>query len=356
MHSDVVSSKQSTSQDAIASREQSTIAVQPEGDPAISIIVPVYNVKDYLRACVDSVLRQTFDDFELILVDDGSTDGSGDLCEDLCELDDRIICLHKKNGGLSDARNYGIERMRGTYVTFIDSDDWVESTYLEYLHTNIQLQDSDVSTCIFMMQCGDMAKPWKQLPKKPVMMTGHDALLSMLYGESVNVSAHGKLYRSKLFNDVRYPVGKRYEDVGTTYKLLHKAKSVAVGGAPLYNYVMRQGSITHEGSKGIFDRYQLARQAYSNLKRYDYDIAHAARRYLTFHELSVLKSFDRDDFQQKARAIQIKQDVLKHCKTVFGDARTPRKDKIAICILFLGFSIYQWSWNVYTRFVQRGRQ
>lgn len=354
MRSDVVSSKQSTPQDAIASREQSTIAVQPEGDPAISIIVPVYNVKDYLRACVDSVLRQTFDDFELILVDDGSTDGSGDLCEELCELDDRIICLHKENGGLSDARNYGIERMRGTYVTFIDSDDWVESTYLEYLHTNIQLQDSDISTCIFMTQRDDVAKPWKQLSAEPAVITGHDALLSMLYEESVNVSAHGKLYRSSLFRDVRYPTGRRYEDVGTTYKLLCKARTVAVGGAPLYNYVMRQGSITHTGSVGILDRYLLARQAYMNLRNDGPDVERAARRYLTFHELSVLRSCDLHDARQRTQMQRIKADALNSRKSVLADPRTPHRDRIALSILPFGFSVYRWAWFLYARLTNRG--
>ena len=336
-------------------RVYGTTAVHSDVNPAISVVVPVYNVKDYLRACVNSILRQTFSDFELILIDDGSTDGSEDLCEELSGLDDRIVCLHKENGGLSDARNYGIEHMHGTYVTFIDSDDWVEKTYLEYLHTNIQLQDSDISTCIFVMRHGDTAKPWKQLPTEPVVMTGHDALLSMLYEEAVNVSAHGKLYRSSLFDNVRYPIGKRYEDVGTTYKLLYKAQTVAVGGAPLYNYIMRQGSITHTGSAGILDRYQLARQAYADLRNDKPDVERAARRYLSFHELSVLRSCDLHDFNQREQAQQIKSDILEHRKSVLADSRTPSRDRIALTILPFGLNTYQWAWSLYARFTNRGR-
>lgn len=324
-----------------------------QDSPVVSVIVPVYNVRNYLYACVSSILRQTFDNFELILVDDGSTDGSGELCEKLSKTDDRILCLHKKNGGLSDARNYGINHMRGTYVTFIDSDDWVEKNYLEYLYTNICLQDSDISTCVFMIRRGNIAKPWRQLRVEPLVVTGRDALLSMLYEESVNVSAHGKLYRATLFNDIRYPVGKRYEDVGTTYKLLLKAKSVAIGGAALYNYFMRSGSITHAGNIGIFDRYQLAYQVYSDLKNIDCIIERAARRYLTFHELSVLRACDLDDIEQSNFAQQIKQDVIQHRKKVLSDARTPLRDRIALYILPFGLDIYQWAWSIYAQITNR---
>lgn len=322
--------------------------------PTISIIVPVYNVKEYIETCVNSILNQTFSDFELILVDDGSTDGSGELCEQLCHRDMRLICLHKNNGGLSDARNYGIDQMKGQYVTFIDSDDWVEPTYLEYLYRNI-CSDVDISTCVYVCCGNGSRRPWKTLPDEPDIMCTKDALLSLLYDEKINVSAHGKLYRSTLFKEVRFPFGKHYEDVGTTYKLIQRARSVSIGGSQLYNYRMRPESITHSNDNKIFDRYELALQAYQELSEGDSEVSKAAERYYIAHSLSVLHDCDLQNDMQLDIAKKIRQRILKHIKSINDNARVRDRDKAAINILQLGIQIYQISWILYSVLTGRKR-
>ncbi len=314
---------------------------------AISVIVPVYNVADFVEQCAESILEQSFSDFELLLVDDGSTDGSGDLCEEIASKDRRVRCFHKPNGGLSDARNYGVDRLRGDFVTFIDSDDWVEPTYLEYLIKGFENTQVDISTCVFSCRRGESSRPWRNIPFEPEVMTGNDALLSMLYDERVNVSAHGKLYRSSLFESVRYPMGMCYEDVGTTYKLLAEARAVSVGGAPLYNYRMRSGSITQSGSVGIFDRYELAKQAYVDLSSFDEDVELAAERYFTFHALSVLRSCKLRVPSQRIRASELRKEVLAHKKSVITNGRTPARDRIALCVLGFGLLPYKIAWGCY---------
>lgn len=315
--------------------------------PEISIVVPVYNVADYLTRCVDSLLRQSFSDYEIMLIDDGSTDGSGELCEHIASVDPRIRVFHKHNGGLSDARNYGIERLRGKYITFVDSDDWLETSCLEYLHRAIRTADADISTCVYMRRCGNSSKPWRNLPEDPEVIEGREALLSLLYDEKVNVSAHGKLYSSHLFKDIRYPFGRRYEDVGTTYRLMAKARSVAVGGAPLYNYLMRPGSITHVGTAGLMDRYELAKEAYENLLGIDAEIDAAAVRYLTFHILSVLRSYDVDNSFQKERANELRKEALSYKDSVLVNPRAQTRDKAALYALGLGIGFYRIAWGFY---------
>lgn len=315
--------------------------------PVISVIVPVYNVEKYVARCVDSILSQSFSEFELLLIDDGSTDASASICTDYCNKDERVRYHRKENGGLSDARNYGVQRSVGEYVAFIDSDDWVEPEYLQYLVDAIKLSGSDISTCVFYVRRGDNIAPWKSLDETPVIMSNRDALLSLLWSEEISVTANCKLFRRTLFDSVLFPCGKHFEDVGTTYKLLIRSKSVAVGGRPLYNYFMRADSITHSTDSSIFDRLSFAEQAYNDLKGMDREVSEAAEYYYVHHALSVLRSCDLKNKEQAVRAKEIGADVLKHKRNVLTCAKTPKRDRIALIALGFGLPAYQKAWEVY---------
>ena len=216
----------------------------------ISIIVPIYKVEDCLHLCVDSILAQTFSDFELILIDDGSPDNCGAICDEYAEKDSRVRVIHQENGGLSAARNTGIEIAKGEYLTFIDSDDCIQNSFLEVLYNLIRKYSAQISSC----QRSDFTEHMPLLdPGAPVTektYTGHDAVLEM-YTERpfVRVTAWGKLYDAKLFSNVRYPVGKIHEDQATTPIVLSKADRVAATNQRLYCYRVREGSITHSGFK-----------------------------------------------------------------------------------------------------------
>ncbi|ODN30529.1 glycosyltransferase [Fervidobacterium thailandense] len=223
----------------------------------VSIVVPVYNVEDYLSRCVESLLRQTYSSIEIILVDDGSTDSSGSICDTFAKIDKRVKVIHKPNGGLSDARNSGLQVARGGFVTFVDGDDVVSEKYVETLLENAQRFEADISICNFRRFHDESELLVRNRTVEPVMkvLNNVDALLE-LYGPlyvQFTVS-WGKLYRRALWEDVRFPVGKLHEDEFTTYKLLWKARKVVYTGEELYFYRQRSGSIMRSfDSKRICD-------------------------------------------------------------------------------------------------------
>ena len=194
----------------------------------ISIIVPVYNVERYLAACIDSVLRQTYKNFELILVDDGSTDHSGEICDRLAKTDSRMRVFHKKNGGLSDARNFGMKYAQGDYITFIDSDDAVSPRFIEILLLESLKNSADIVQCQFALR----EELLETGSGKSAVYRGADGFRQFLMIGEVYVSSWCKLYRRELFDDISFPYGRINEDVCTTYKLLYRsAKTVCIDRA-----------------------------------------------------------------------------------------------------------------------------
>ncbi len=247
--------------------------------PLISVIVPVYNVAAFLPACIDSLLSQTLKDFELILVDDGSTDESPGICDDYARRDDRVRVIHKENGGLSDARNAGLDEARGTYVTLVDSDDLLTTDALEYLVGLARPADADIAVCqaLRIDEGGTVRGNYARGRCSDHLIEGNAACMTALFKDGhVGTMAWGKLYRRSLFDDVRYPKGKLHEDVYTTYKLIARAERMAVGGEAKYLYRIRSGSITQttfsprhlDAVAANLERYDFIRSHYPQLARY----------------------------------------------------------------------------------------
>lgn len=210
--------------------------------PKVSVIVPVYNVENYLCRCIDSIVTQTLKDIEIILIDDGSTDLSGKICDDYSLHDKRISVIHKTNEGLSSARNIGIETATAPYLMFIDSDDWVEEEYCEKPYIAAKNNNADLVLFSFREIRSDGTIVQKETGMREGVISGAEAI-------HFNVSfAHAAwlgLYRKQLFDGIRYPVGKLYEEVATTHKLIHAAERIYLVNSALYNYrVGRLGSIT----------------------------------------------------------------------------------------------------------------
>ena len=180
----------------------------------VSIIVPVYQVEKYIRQCVDSILAQTFTDFELILVDDGSKDGSGQICDEYAAMDRRVKVIHKENGGLSDARNRGMDQAAGNYFMFIDSDDYIAPTMLECLYKNILIEDADLAICNFLYFFeNDRKKDFSTSMKSEVLCAKeifYNRKNERCYG--IWTVAWNKLYKKETFGEVRFRFGKYHED------------------------------------------------------------------------------------------------------------------------------------------------
>ena len=217
----------------------------------ITVIVPVYNVEHYLEKCLDSLIDQTYKNLEIIVVNDGSTDNSGTICQEYAQKDDRIVYIEKENGGLSDARNVGLDKMTGSYVTFVDSDDWVESDYVEVLYNKLIESQADVSVGNYYSYNEDERMYYFHINGDSYYEKVYDnvSIFENLYEskEMKNfalISACGKLYKAKLFDYIRFDRGKLGEDGYMNQKLYLLVQKVIYINQGLYAYRQRSGSIT----------------------------------------------------------------------------------------------------------------
>ncbi len=238
--------------------------------PLITVVVCVYNLEDYVSRCIECVCAQSYRNLEIIIVDDGSVDDSGAICDKYARSDKRIRVIHKFNKGLSAARNDAIEIARGKYITFIDGDDYIDYDMIEHLYylitgklsegdyTNLDIPDMnrnvgdiDIAVCNYAVV--DEKEILQDIVDKSpkeynycVKAYGNTVgLMTLLYQRDFTVTAWAKLYKTALFEDIRYPIGKLHEDMGTTYKLFMKATKSVYSSAKKYNYVVRHNSIVN---------------------------------------------------------------------------------------------------------------
>lgn len=208
----------------------------------VSVIIPAYNVEQYVERCVYSVTKQTYRNLEIILVDDGSTDCTGIICDKLAKEDNRISVIHKTNGGLSDARNAGIDVSRGEYISFVDSDDYIASDMLEHMMNAMCETDISMVVVGFWKQSGDAREYCG--PTTERVVSSEEALKDIYIGHEIYPASWNKLYRRALFNNNRFAVGMINEDSEIITKLLMECNRVALVSKPLYIYMIREGSIT----------------------------------------------------------------------------------------------------------------
>lgn len=214
---------------------------------SIAVIIPVYNVKDRINQCVKSLLYQNLDNYKIYLIDDGSTDGSGAICDQLEDkFENKVITFHKENGGVSDARNYGIDHSESDLIAFVDPDDYVTSFYLENLYIALTSTNSDISCCKFYEE-------WDvdSIDDKGTMLdlgnieifSNKIALKMLLYQRKLDFAVWGKLFKRTLFSNLRFPKGKRYEDVPVTLRLFSRSNLIATYNNRDYVYWQRNESM-----------------------------------------------------------------------------------------------------------------
>lgn len=212
--------------------------------PEVSVIVPIYNTEKYLRQCINSIIGQTMENIEIILVDDGSTDKSGVICDEYAARDSRIVVIHKPNEGLSCARNDGIDVSAAPYIVFVDSDDWIEPDLCELTCAAAKRYSADAVLYTHNIIKNDKVKETKETHLIEGRLSNDEA---MFFINCVDCAAWSGLFHRRLFENVRFPAGKYYEDLGVTHKLIYEAKEIILVNEALYNYrTRRPGSITTE--------------------------------------------------------------------------------------------------------------
>lgn len=255
--------------------------------PEISIIVPVYKVERYIKKCVDSILNQTFKDFEVILVDDGSPDNSGRMCDQYANEDARVRVIHKKNGGLSDARNAGIDVARGRYLGFVDGDDYIAADMYQILHNAIIQADAQLAICGIYDVYGDEKPKKKDLFYKE--LNRDQATKLILEGNIISVHAVNKLYARRIFQTLRYPVGKYHEDSYVILDVLNQCSRIVVDSRQRYYYVHREDSINTETfSEKQFDFIDAWEKNKQKLVNASPALRHAAHQRVCFANFLVL--------------------------------------------------------------------
>ncbi len=221
----------------------------------ISVIVPIYNVYNYLEKCLNSIINQTYKNLEIILIDDGSTDGCGKMCDNYKELDNRIVVVHQKNCGLSNARNKGIEIAKGNLISFVDGDDYLELNMFDELKKNMDKYNSDISIGHYYYLKNDKRIIREKIKKLSFVSTGYNKFCNIQNEyENLTVFSWGKIYKREIFNNIRYPEGRIYEDSYIICNVLKEANRVSYLIKPLYNYCYRSDSIVNTFDINHFDK------------------------------------------------------------------------------------------------------
>ena len=225
----------------------------------ISVIVPIYNVEEYLGRCIDSIIKQTYENLEIILVNDGSTDNSLDICYEYSKKDTRIKIINQKNMGLSGARNSGILEATGKYISFIDSDDYIDVDFYNKLVNVCESKNADIAICEYKRFKDSKELTHLKKNEEVSTYTSIQAITKLLKRDSkITNHAWNKLYKTVLFEDIRYPIGKKFEDLGTTYLLFEKANKICYIDSELYYYYYRENSIIGNLKiDGILDKMEL---------------------------------------------------------------------------------------------------
>ena len=317
--------------------------------PLISVIIPVYQVKKYIKSCIESVLQQSYETLEILLIDDGSTDGCGELCEIYAKADKRVRVIHQLNGGLSAARNTGLKECRGEWITFVDSDDFILPDMVERLYAQAVEKEADISVCRWIdveetsftqtIFDAEAAKALSDMCDaiQSTVLTKENAMKKMLYQQGTDSCAWGKLYRRKLFETIRFPEGKLFEDIATVYPVLEQCDRVCFLEYKGYCYRKRGTSIMGaEFSPAKMDLIDFTDKLYEWIiqKHPELEKAAASRKVranFTIY-MQIVRKKENRVYQKR-----IETNIKKHRRQILGDANAKKGTKLAVLLTYFGF-------------------
>lgn len=318
-----------------------------ERKPLVSVIVPVYNVYPYLRDCVQSVQAQSYQNWELLLVDDGSTDGSGELCDELAVEDGRIRVFHKPNGGLSDARNAGLEQAKGEYITFLDSDDLLDTMAIEKLLTVCDETSADVAIGQTQSFVEKFSRVRENTNPRHEVISNQEALRRMFLHRGVEHAAWGKLYRRECWKAIKFPKGVLYEDYATIYQMIAQCRTVVIYYEPLYYYRVRNGSIMHSRieKKNLF-LLDISETVTRSISEQVPEVQEEARYLQMVTYLKVMKGILDGGFRNYPDAQKRILCFVRKNSDVVNYPWAKKTDRIKVRTLLLNKSIFYWVYEL----------
>ncbi len=322
-----------------------------EQEDIISVIIPVYNVEQYLERCIDSVLNQTYTNIEIILVDDGSTDNSGSICDKYKTIDDRISVVHKENGGLSSARNIAIPLIKGRYAMFVDSDDWIDSDMLTDMVQIIKKYNADI-VASEVIRATDIDN-YNEKKKYDKLITEYtrDEYLEIYFkikGNKTIYYAPSKLYKREVLEENLYPIGLTSEDVVGTLKTILNSHNIVNINYPYYNYYINDNSITGSFSKKDFDLLDIWNEAVDICKKRDEGkyLSYAKLNrdridYTLLMRMAVNLKYKDIDRLYKDKKIQLLENLKRNKKEILNN-KLPLSRKITIRMICLNYRLSCW--------------
>lgn len=316
----------------------------------ISVIIPIYNVQDYLRRCLDSIINQSYKNLEIILVNDGSLDNCGTICDEYEKVDERIKVIHKKNGGLSDARNAGLEIATGDYIGFVDSDDYITEDMYEFLLHNMEEENADISVCGYAI-VNDRGIVSKNLSAQKYVYDNKEAM-RLLLGNRIKNYYWNKLYKKEFFDNFRLPVGKAFEDTYTMHLLFANANTIVYQDCSKYYYYMSPTSIIRGGFRhNQMDELEATRQRVSFAKaQYPefYNIAKIEHARCAFYLFCKIVKSDHKKFSEEYDMVY--QEMKNYCKNEIAISELVVRERILITFFlmnkYVSTFLYRWYINV----------
>ena len=317
----------------------------------VSIIVPVYNASKYLENCLNSILKQTYNNIEVILIDDGSTDNSLEICKEYKKNDKRIKIIHKENGGISSVRNLGVKESKGKYICFVDSDDYIEKDYVEVLYSGIKKYKTKLCFGGYRNVYNDGTAVDK-FSNKTYKLSKVKTLNKLLYVDGVDVSPWSKIYEKSLFDDITYPEGRIFEDTATTYKLIDKCDNIAICDYPIYNYCIRSSSITSskfniKKMDWIISSIEMTHY----LKKKYKELNDACLAYMMYAHIGVLSSLAMNDKNYKKERKELVLYVKSNRKKYIKDKNVSKKYKLVANIISFNYGLFKIFLKIYQKII-----
>lgn len=308
----------------------------------VSVVVPVYNVKKYLNKCVNSIIAQTYDNYEVLLIDDGSTDGSSEMCDKFAAQYEKISVYHKENGGLSAARNYANKYLKGEYIVYIDSDDYVEPDYISIMVECREKYNADlvIASHIDEDEFGNVLSK-KTFNNKITVYDARLALEEMCYEKTICTSAWGKLIKREYVFENEFPNGMLYEDLATIYKIIGSCNTVVYVDRPVYHYIQRNGSIRYSKySPKVLHVMQASENLLNYVEKYYPDIRSAAiQRYFFSANEVYVRAFNEKTFLIITR--KVRENLKKYWSDIQKNPKISIKQKAKYWIMTFQPLVYK---------------